>query len=203
GALRHRAVWTPGSPEEHASAVIETTNTVDAAHHGQFARAGIVRAAGHLFVDGLQRGSADLDDHFAFARNWLGELLETRRFPESMQYGGIHQRFPVSGNGILLSRTHPTRGRPAIGCLAYARGCDLSNTSIRWRIDAWVYFCVVESERCPSSSWMARRSAPSVSRCVAKAWRKACACAFHPVSSSRVYFFTMRSTDRARSRLPV
>ncbi len=34
----------------------------------------------------------------------------------------------------------------------HARGCALSKTSIRWRIDVCVYFCVVESERWPSSS---------------------------------------------------
>src|SRR5712692_10894870 len=83
-----------------------------------------------------------------------------------------------------------------------ARGCALSYTSINCRTEAWVYFCVVESELWPRSSWMARRSAPSASRCVAKAWRSECGCRSQLMFTRPAYFLTMRPTERVPSRRP-
>ena len=59
-----------------------------------------------------------------------------------------------------------------------------------------VYFCVVESEAWPSSSWIARRSAPACSRCVAKVCRSACG----EISSGRPAARSRRLSSRAIER---
>ena len=50
-----------------------------------------------------------------------------------------------------------------------ARGCAAECTSLKRVASTPVYTCVVDSDACPSSVWIARRSAPAASRCVAKA----------------------------------
>ena len=64
-----------------------------------------------------------------------------------------------------------------------------------------VYTCVVETEACPNSSWMARRSAPLSSMCVAYACRNMCGDA-ESIPASRLYFTTRRRMSEVRSARP-
>ena len=64
-----------------------------------------------------------------------------------------------------------------------------------------VYTCVVETEACPNSSWMARRSAPLSSMCVAYACRNMCGDA-ESIPASRLYFTTRRRMSEVSSARP-
>ena len=52
--MSHAPVWGLGSNEEHTCAVVKAPDSIHAAYDGQFAERGVVRAAGHLLVDGLE-----------------------------------------------------------------------------------------------------------------------------------------------------
>ena len=64
-----------------------------------------------------------------------------------------------------------------------------------------VYTCVVETEACPKSSWMARRSAPLSSMCVAYACRNMCGDA-GSIPASRLVFYTRRRMSEVSSPRP-
>ena len=78
------------------------------------------------------------------------------------------------------------------GCSGPARGCAFLYTSSSWAALTCVYRCVVESCTCPSSSWIARRSAPRCSRCVANEWRSACGLMPNRVLHAATYRATRR-----------
>jgi hypothetical protein len=65
-----------------------------------------------------------------------------------------------------------------------------------------VYFWVVESEAWPSSSWIARRSAPAWRRCVAKVWRSACGEISSGRPAARSRRFRRRAIERVVRRPP-
>ncbi len=92
GAFRHAAVRRPGAAEEHPRTVVKVPNSIRAAHDGQFAVRRVVRAAGHLLIDGFESSGPDVHDHFVFSRNGFGKLLEVRWLIESVQHGGVHTR---------------------------------------------------------------------------------------------------------------
>ena len=82
----------------------------------------------------------------------------------------------------------------------FARGWVLSYTWVNWAVVSWVYRCVVDRRSWPSSSWIARRSAPSSSRWVPKAWRSVCGCTSEESPRRTATRFTMRPTLRVVSR---
>src|SRR5712692_6584948 len=94
-ALRHRPVGRTGTGEIHQAPVLKTTDPVYAAHGGQGARAGIVRAVRHPLIDGLQRRGAHVDQHLVLARNGLRELLKPGRLSQVVKHGGVQVRSPV------------------------------------------------------------------------------------------------------------
>src|SRR3989339_618281 len=53
----------------------------------------------------------------------------------------------------------------------HALGCAFSYTFLSFSAVTWVYICVVERFSWPNSSLTASRSAPALSRWVAKVWR--------------------------------
>src|SRR5512140_2409741 len=76
---------------------------------------------------------------------------------------GDDRRSPDLRHFSLPSRRE-LPGRPASGCAS-------SYILTRWLTLTLAYRCVVDSEACPSISWIARRSAPDSSRWVAKECR--------------------------------
>jgi hypothetical protein len=90
-ALSHRAERRPGSAEEHAGTVIEMPNSIQATDDRERNRTRVVRAAGYRFRRRTQRGGVDANDHFALARNRLGECLAARRHRETAQYSGFQR----------------------------------------------------------------------------------------------------------------
>src|SRR4029077_9875018 len=88
--------------------------------------------------------------------------------------GGVGEVAPVRLDRL---RCEPRRGESEEGVdrlVRHERGWEWSQTRRRRLASTWEYICVVDSELCPSSSWIVRRSAPPSSRCVAKAWRSRC-----------------------------
>jgi len=69
------------------------SNPVGPADKGELAGTGIVRAAGHLLVHGLERGGMYMHDGFPFTRDWLWKLLTSRWFPELVHNRSIHDWF--------------------------------------------------------------------------------------------------------------
>src|SRR5512139_930769 len=67
-----------------------------------------------------------------------------------------------STDSPLFGFSFPVFGVPSLLRSFHALGCALSYTLISWSRFTWVYFCVVDRLACPSSSWMARRSAPAL-----------------------------------------
>jgi hypothetical protein len=63
-------------------AVAEMPNSVCAADDGKSAGAGIVGAAGQLFVYRFQRCSVNMDNDLAVPSDWLGELFTAGRCPK-------------------------------------------------------------------------------------------------------------------------
>jgi hypothetical protein len=66
---------------------------VGTADERNFAWTGVMRAAGHLLVDRLERCGVDMNDNFVVARDRFWELVTSRRFPELVHNGGIHKWF--------------------------------------------------------------------------------------------------------------
>jgi len=61
-----------------------------------------MRAAGQLLVDGFQRCGANMHNHFAVARDGLGELFIAGWFSKRVQHGSIHRLSPRDGVGVCL-----------------------------------------------------------------------------------------------------
>src|SRR6185369_7674383 len=87
---------------------------------------------------------------------------------------------PATGHSpALLDRAPPRRGErddpaadpPPLHALVRDRGWAFSYTSMSRFIETLVYFCVVESDAWPRSSWIDRRSAPAFRRWVANECR--------------------------------
>ncbi len=78
GAFRHATVRRPRATEEHPRTVVKAPNSIHAAHDGQFAVRCVVRAAGHLLIDGFERRGPNVNDHLVFFRNGFGKLREVR-----------------------------------------------------------------------------------------------------------------------------
>jgi hypothetical protein len=62
----------------------------------------------YLFIDGLQRSSANMHHHFAFDRSWFRKLSEAWKVARSTQYGGVHPYLPMvliklSVNSVVLA----------------------------------------------------------------------------------------------------
>src|SRR6516165_2521828 len=91
---------------------------VGTADEGNFVWTGVMRAASHLLVDGLERCGVDMNDNFIVARDRLWELVTSRRFPELVHNGGIHKWFLAAlflslrfyGRFIIQSAGACTRG---------------------------------------------------------------------------------------------
>jgi hypothetical protein len=76
--------------EEYARAVLEDPQAVRSADHRQFARAGVMRAAGELSVDRFQGGGANTNERLFVAGRGVGEILEPGRLAKLMQDCALH-----------------------------------------------------------------------------------------------------------------
>src|SRR5690242_16521890 len=78
-ALGHCAIRRTASAEEDSLAIGEAPNSICAADKREFPGSRVVRPAGQLLIDRLERSGEDLHYDFTFARDGLREFVTSGR----------------------------------------------------------------------------------------------------------------------------
>src|SRR5271165_4345617 len=106
GELSHGPIRWPRPGEEHPSAVMQLTNSIRAAYGRELTVRRIVRATGHLFVEGLERSGAYMDEHLISIGSGLGKSLAAGRSTGCVQHGGFHGWRPFTSVDSLSLCLH-------------------------------------------------------------------------------------------------
>ena len=108
GALGHGPVWWSRHAEIDTRAVVKTPDAIHAGDQGERVAAAVMRTARQRLNDGMQPSRANLYNHLALARSWLGELFTAGWSPKGAHDGGMHEGCPFVTTSLYPVRREAT-----------------------------------------------------------------------------------------------